>query len=436
MGAPVVSRTVRAAGPCASTVIRLVLVLIVGWASGCGPSEPVARGEPRPEDIDRLRALPYAGSTPARRGEPAGVIRRDPSRSSPGFNLYTVQQLSRAELVDERGRILRAWSHEPSMTWENCTLLPNGDLLVVGAEPAPGQRRRRSVWIADDARYLLRFDWEGGVLWKRRIRAHHDVEPTPDGRLLALTFERRLLPRFHETVPVRDDRLTLLEPDGTPVRSNSILDAVEADPHTFPLDPVRPTRLGGPPWLDLFHANSVEWVRRDDLAGTHPIYTPGNVLVCFRHQNRIAVFRWSSNRVVWAWGREVLGGPHDAQILDDGNILLFDNGLGRGASRGLELDPRTERIVWSYRGDPPSSFYTRTKGSIQRLPNGNTLMAESDRGRAIEVTRDGEVVWEFLCPHRIGADRRATIVRMRRYPRSFVERIVEDRGDGSGSTRR
>ena len=31
----------------------------------------------------------------------------------------------------------------------------------------------------------------------------------------------------------------------------------------------------------------------------------------------------------------------------------------------------------------------------QRLPNGNTLITEADTGRVFEVTRKGEVVWEF-----------------------------------------
>jgi hypothetical protein len=39
-------------------------------------------------------------------------------------------------------------------------------------------------------------------------------------------------------------------------------------------------------------------------------------------------------------------------------------------------------------------------GSLERLPNGNTLIGETNRGRIIEVTRDGEVVWEYVTPIR------------------------------------
>jgi hypothetical protein len=38
------------------------------------------------------------------------------------------------------------------------------------------------------------------------------------------------------------------------------------------------------------------------------------------------------------------------------------------------------------------------RGAQQRLPNGNTLITESEAGRLLEVTADGEVVWEYINP--------------------------------------
>ncbi len=380
-------------------------------------------------DVEALRALPYAGSTRVSGDEPSGVIRRDPERSCPGYNLYSAQQLNLAELIDEEGTVLRSWRYSPSQVWENCELLENGDLLVVGAEPTDWPDEQPFLRIADDARYLLRLDWEGRILWKRKLPIHHDVEITPDGKILALTFRRRFEPRIHPRIQVRDDQLTLLATDGTPLESRSLLDAVRKNPEIFPLAKTQPTLLGGPAWVDIFHSNSVEWMRRPELVGHHPLYALDNVLVSFRHQDRIAVFNWTRNEVVWAWGLGELGGPHDAQVLENGNILLFDNGLGRNRSRALELDPLTNRTVWQYVADPPTAFYTATKGSIQRLPNGNTLLAESDRGRAFEVTPAGEIVWEFVCPHLTGPHERATIVRMKRYSHEFVDAILGAQSD-------
>ena len=55
-----------------------------------------------------------------------------------------------------------------------------------------------------------------------------------------------------------------------------------------------------------------------------------------------------------------------------------------------------------YGGDTTNGFSTVTCGSTQRLPNGNTLVTESDSGRAFEVTADREIVWEFYNPARVG----------------------------------
>jgi hypothetical protein len=57
-------------------------------------------------------------------------------------------------------------------------------------------------------------------------------------------------------------------------------------------------------------------------------------------------------------------------------------------------------------------------GAATRLPNGNTLATESDRGRAIEVTPDGDTVWEYLNPKRAGdrGELVATLFEMIRLP--------------------
>ncbi len=42
------------------------------------------------------------------------------------------------------------------------------------------------------------------------------------------------------------------------------------------------------------------------------------------------------------------------------------------------------------------------RSAQERLPNGNTLITESDGGRLLEVTPAGEIVWEYLNPVRGG----------------------------------
>ncbi len=114
--------------------------------------------------------------------------------------------------------------------------------------------------------------------------------------------------------------------------------------------------------------------------------SPAYVLISTRHQDTIAIVDWRNKALLWAWGQGELSGPHDPTMLPDGHILLFDNGLARGWSRVLEVDPVSRKILWEYRDREGGAFFSASRGSAQRLEGGNTLIAESDRGRAFEVT--------------------------------------------------
>jgi hypothetical protein len=58
----------------------------------------------------------------------------------------------------------------------------------------------------------------------------------------------------------------------------------------------------------------------------------------------------------------------------------------------------TKQIVWKYQ-EKREYNSSAAVSNAQRLPNGNTLICEGDFGRLFEVTRDGELVWEFVNPY-------------------------------------
>jgi len=93
---------------------------------------------------------------------------------------------------------------------------------------------------------------------------------------------------------------------------------------------------------------------------------------------------------------------HQPTLLPNGRLLIFDNRGADGLTRVLEFDTDTEEIVWEFRGQPDLPLSSPEAGSAQRLGNGNTLITESERGRAIEITTTDKVVWEFVSPHRGG----------------------------------
>jgi hypothetical protein len=92
----------------------------------------------------------------------------------------------------------------------------------------------------------------------------------------------------------------------------------------------------------------------------------------------------------------------------------------------VELDPVAKKIVWTYKGSPPRSFFSGVRGGCHALPNGNVLVTDSERGRVFEVTRDGKMVWEFFNPDLKSPyvpDRRAPIYRMARFGTERIERM-------------
>jgi hypothetical protein len=74
----------------------------------------------------------------------------------------------------------------------------------------------------------------------------------------------------------------------------------------------------------------------------------------------------------------------------------------RAGSRVLEFDPVTLELVWQYSqatsGTGMDGFFGHYINSAQRLPNGNTLIDEGADGRFFEVTREHEIVWEYVSP--------------------------------------
>jgi hypothetical protein len=69
--------------------------------------------------------------------------------------------------------------------------------------------------------------------------------------------------------------------------------------------------------------------------------------------------------------------------------------MGVGTSQIMTVDPKTNDVKIVFEGKHQGDFYTWRRGRHQALPNGNIMIAESEKGRAIEIDRRGEVVWRF-----------------------------------------
>jgi hypothetical protein len=83
-------------------------------------------------------------------------------------------------------------------------------------------------------------------------------------------------------------------------------------------------------------------------------------------------------------------------------VLPFDPEQGFLREPGQAFGPAAPAWTYSDKG----SFFSGFISGAQRLPGGNTLICEGAPGRLLEVTREGQVVWEFVNP--FGGDFMAT----------------------------
>ena len=95
--------------------------------------------------------------------------------------------------------------------------------------------------------------------------------------------------------------------------------------------------------------------------------------------SRVREIDRKTKKTVWEF--ENLKNPYDADRLPNGNTLIADT----FGSRVLEID-RDGKIVWSFAKDIRPF-------DADRLANGNTLIADVLKDRVIEVNAAGEIVW-------------------------------------------
>ncbi|MDP8206815.1 MAG: aryl-sulfate sulfotransferase [Candidatus Electryonea clarkiae] len=166
--------------------------------------------------------------------------------------------------------------------------------------------------------------------------------------------------------------------------------------------------------VDYIHSNSF-WV--DDEAEY--------VLLSNRYQNEIVKIkigaddRYADGEVIWRLGggrgnqftfindvegEEAFLAQHNVTRLENGNILLFDNGMNnpnhptRIKEYTLDEEVLTATLVWNYLQDPPS----RSRfggGTYREEASGHTMIGwGGDRTTEIfatEVDPDGEIAWEI-----------------------------------------
>jgi hypothetical protein len=298
-------------------------------------------------------------------------------------------------LIDMDGRIVKHWKM-PGKLGSGVKLLPNGNQIRINRV-----KETPSAFLGTGGSRLAELDWDGNEVWVHEDDyMHHDFTRLPNGNTL---LNRHVLipddiaskvkggmPGSEEEGRIWGNAYREITPDGEAVWD--WIGHEHLDPEIDVPCALCPRSIWG-------YVNGID------------VFPNGDIVGSFRHLNNLIIVDRQIGEIKWRWGKWELGHQHNPTVLDNGNILLFDNGCHRlgsydqrhrvtfeGFSRVIEVNPQTDEIEWEYKENPPTHFWSSVCSSAQRLPNGNTLICEAVSGRIFEVTREKEIVWEFVNP--------------------------------------
>ena len=374
---------------------------------------------------ESLKTLPYVvWSTIEKRDMgKSGVIKYNRELSYEGIHIFHSENMVGGQLLDMSGNVLHQLHDKrgedvSEKTWRLIEPCINDEFIIL-----------------IESHSLMRIDWESNIKWVKKNRFHHDVAIDDNGDIYAVINKKRDFPLYSSAEAIMDNVILILTSEGEIKKEISF---AEVFPHDSVLleaarNQENKVHISKRNIWDIFHTNSLELIERDvfytDSSGAaQKLFKKGDLLFCMRHTNIIGVMDIEKERVTWSWGLGELDYPHHPTLLENGNILIFDNGFQRQYSRVIEINPLSEAIEWEYSADRPKSFYSSSRGSSQRLANGNTIIVESNKGHVFEITRDGTIVWDFYNP-KVKENKRAAIYRMRRvfesekYP--WIKRLSE-----------
>jgi len=389
-----------------------------------------------------------------------------------GYTLFGPEYSTYTYLIDINGKIVHWWKSDYIQGFGNY-LLENGELLRL--DLPYDNPKFRSGGIAGR---VEKFDENSNLLWEFEYSntqhcSHHDIEPLPNGNVLLIAWEYKSeeeaiaagrnpnkLQRFlwpdHviEVEPVGSNGGNIvwewhvfdhLIQDYDPTKDN--YGVVEDHPELININ------FGNtiPDWT---HINSVDYNEEFD-----------QILLSVNHFNEIWVIDHSTTTeeaaghtggrsgkggdILYRWGNpkaykqgteedRKYFSQHGASWVEkgcpgEGNILVFNNGIGRAYSSVDEIVPPVDNKgnyvytpgeaygpdeqIWIYTTKNPNTLYSFILSNAQRLPNGNTLICSSGQGLFLEVTHEKDIVWRYqnILPNPFSNG----VARVQRYPTDY-----------------
>lgn len=370
---------------------------------------------------------------------PLGVLSKKAGVTD-GYTLLTPQQSTTTYLIDNDGNVVNEWKSEYKGFYAE--LLPNGNLSRQGRL---AEIDDTGLWLFGGAAGIMEeFDWSGKKVWEYKMYtpgkevSHHTYEVMPNGNYLILGWEYKsyddaiamgLDPNFGGRCMFKDgftgekrhidgiwpDFIREVDHNGKTVWEWHVWDHIGKGKDKIDINKFCP------PAVERVYAGP-DWTHFNGLA-----YNPKTEQICVTSRNlgEVFVIDKKTGNIVYRWGNpanygegkapagyaddgdQKLFGPHAPDWLDNGKISIIDNGARRPSgnyTRAIELDPKTDKIVWFWGpgavGANGGNFYSHYQDGAQKLANGNWMLTTSNDGHIVEVTSDKQIVWEFTNPVR------------------------------------
>ncbi len=378
-----------------------------------------------------------------------------------GYVLFSPISNDTTYLIDKCGKQVHLWSsnRKPGLS---SYLLSDGSLLKTGAGPNPNFTGNGST-----GGFIEKIDWNSNLLWSYKISdslkiQNHDIFPMPNGHVLVVVWVK-----IKPTDAIAAGRNPALlgtalwsaeiyeiQPSGTNGATvvwqwkfwDHLIQDFDNTKPNYGVVATHPELLNvnfngsntatGVDWL---HVNAVTYnaaldqimISSHNLSEIYIIDHSTNTAQAASHAGGVHnhggdfLYRWGNpqayNRGTAADQKLFL--QHNPTWIttgykDAGNIMLFNNGVGRPGGNSASVDIIAQPVdangnytwptgtnafapataYWSYSATPASSFYTPVMGGAQRLANGNTIICEATSGNFFEIDSNKNTVWQYINP--------------------------------------
>ena len=357
----------------------------------------------------------------------------DEAKVEDSYVLVNDASSNSAFLMDKRSEKLFDFELNGKRIGNDVQLLPDGRLLAMLEVDDP------TIKIGGFGGLIQLLGNDGSVHWSYEYSsvdyiAHHDAELLPNGNIIFQIWERKTAEESLDAgytleVDVFPDGIIEVNPDNNEIvwewrawnhliqehdETKSNFGVIADNPQLINVNYITDEKG------DIMHANGISYDGNNDViylsanffsevwvidhstttaeaaSNTGGNYGKGgNLLYRFgnpkAYDNQTGTVRFDHNHY-----------PNLLTGEDEGKMLIFSNGFSSGRSTVYELrlpgifdlQPNADNepeVLWSFTND--SLFSGKVSGAV-KLPNGNRLITEGDRGYW-EVTEEGAVVWRF-----------------------------------------